>query len=104
MHGCITRLLKFSSDEESLECFARLITTTGKDLDRELAKVDLMESERIVGLKGVHYFWQYDYVTLLLKKFFFFPCRCVLVPILSASMTSSRKATFPPESALCYKM
>ncbi len=102
MHECITHLLKSSSDEESLECFSRLITTTGKDLDRELAKVDLMELVRIVGLKGVHYFWQYDYVTLLLLKYFF--CRCVLIPILSASMTSSRKERFPPESALCYKM
>ncbi len=51
MHECITHLLKSSSDEESLECFARLITTTGKDLDREAAKVDSMESERIVGSK-----------------------------------------------------
>ncbi len=42
MHECITRLLKSSSDEESLECFARLITATGKDLDKEAAKVDLM--------------------------------------------------------------
>jgi len=39
MHECITRLLKSSSDVESLECF-RLITTTGKDLDKEAAKVD----------------------------------------------------------------
>ena len=40
MHGCITRLLKSMSDEESLECFARLITTTGKDLDKEQVKVN----------------------------------------------------------------
>ena len=39
MHECIVRLLKSTSDEESLECFARLITTTGKDLDQEKAKV-----------------------------------------------------------------
>lgn len=39
MHECIVRLLQSSSDEESLECFARLITTTGKELDKEKAKV-----------------------------------------------------------------
>lgn len=39
MHECILRLLKSSSDEESLECFARLITSTGKDLDHSEAKV-----------------------------------------------------------------
>ena len=41
MHECITRLLKSTSDEESLECFARLITTVGKELDsKEAAKVE----------------------------------------------------------------
>ncbi len=55
MHEYITRLLQSSSDEESLECFSRLITTTGKDLDREAAKVDLRKSIRIVGLTGVYY-------------------------------------------------
>ena len=39
MHECITRLLKSSSDEESLECFGKLIMTTGKDLDKPKAKV-----------------------------------------------------------------
>ena len=39
MHECITRLLKSTSDEESLECFAGLIKTTGKDLDKPEAKV-----------------------------------------------------------------
>ena len=39
MHECMIRLLKSTSDEESLECFAKLITTTGKDLDKEEAKV-----------------------------------------------------------------
>ena len=38
-HECITPLLKSTSDEESLECFARLITTTGKVLDKEAARV-----------------------------------------------------------------
>ena len=39
MHECVFRLLRSHSDEESLECFARLITTTGKDLDHPQAKV-----------------------------------------------------------------
>lgn len=39
MHECVFRLLRSPSDEESLECFARLITTTGKDLDHPQAKV-----------------------------------------------------------------
>ena len=39
MHECIVRLLKSTSDEESLECFARLITTTGKELDSVKARV-----------------------------------------------------------------
>ena len=39
MHECMIRLLKSSSDEESLECFSGLITTTGRDLDIPEAKV-----------------------------------------------------------------
>ncbi len=39
MHECITRLLKSTSDEEALECFGKLIVTTGKDLDKPEARV-----------------------------------------------------------------
>ena len=39
MHECVVRLLRSSYDGESLECFAGLITTVGKDLDRPEAKV-----------------------------------------------------------------
>ena len=39
MHECVVRLLRSPVDEESLECFARLIATTGKDLDHPQAKV-----------------------------------------------------------------
>ena len=42
MHECITRLLKSSSDEEALECFGKLIMTTGKDLDHTEAKVGVV--------------------------------------------------------------
>ena len=38
MHECIIRLLRSASDEESLECFCGLITTTGKLLDKSEAK------------------------------------------------------------------
>jgi len=34
MHYCITRLLKSTSDEESLKCLARIITIAGKELDK----------------------------------------------------------------------
>ena len=46
IHECITRLLKSTSDEESLECFVRLITTTGKYLDKEAAKVGNAERKK----------------------------------------------------------
>ncbi len=39
IHECITMLLKSASNEESLECFSMLITTTGKDLEKPEAKV-----------------------------------------------------------------
>ncbi len=38
MHDCMLKLLK-NHDEESLECLCRLLTTIGKDLDFEKAKV-----------------------------------------------------------------
>lgn len=39
MHDCVVKLLK-NHDEESLECLCRLLTTIGKDLDFEKAKVN----------------------------------------------------------------
>ena len=42
MHACVVRLLRSSSDEESLECFAGLITIVGKDLDHSEAKVHVL--------------------------------------------------------------
>jgi translation initiation factor 4G len=38
MHQCIFNLLK-AKDDESLECLCRLVTTIGKLLDHEKAKV-----------------------------------------------------------------
>ena len=39
IHECITHLLSSKSDELSLVCFARLITITGKELDKGKAQV-----------------------------------------------------------------
>ena len=39
IHECMKRLLKSSSNEKSLECFAKLMTITGTELDKEEAKV-----------------------------------------------------------------
>jgi len=39
MHEYVVRLLQSPVDEESLECFARLMSTAGKDLDNPQAKV-----------------------------------------------------------------
>lgn len=39
MHDCVVKLLK-NHDEESLECLCRLLSTIGKDLDFEKAKVN----------------------------------------------------------------
>ena len=39
MHECMRRFRKTSSDEKSLECFAMLMTVTGKELDKEKTKV-----------------------------------------------------------------
>ena len=36
MHECVRKLLNSNpSDEESLECLCRLLTTVGQDLDKE---------------------------------------------------------------------
>ena len=45
MHDCVVKLLK-NHDEESLECLCRLLTTIGKDLDFEKAKVGVLGSGR----------------------------------------------------------
>ena len=44
MHECIVRLLRSTSDEDVLECFSRLITTTGKELDHPQAKVNITDT------------------------------------------------------------
>ena len=46
IHECITHLLSSKSDEQSLVCFVRLITITGRELDKGMAKV----SYRCIGV------------------------------------------------------
>ncbi|KAL5490846.1 hypothetical protein EMCRGX_G016037 [Ephydatia muelleri] len=41
MHECTRRFQKTSSDEKSLECFAKLMTVTGKELDKEKTKLEI---------------------------------------------------------------
>lgn len=54
MHDCVVKLLK-NHDEESLECLCRLLSTIGKDLDFEKAKVTRV-SRPALGqwLAGLH--------------------------------------------------
>ena len=52
MHDCVVKLLK-NHDEESLECLCRLLSTIGKDLDFEKAKVGkLALSESVLNKYG----------------------------------------------------
>ena len=52
MHECINRLLNSASDEDSIEYFCMLITTTGKKLEHEQAKDRLDQYfVRIVEIK-----------------------------------------------------
>ena len=46
IHECITHLLSSKPDEQSLVCFVRLITITGRELDKDMAKV----SYRCIGV------------------------------------------------------
>ena len=39
MHECIRRLLRSTTDEETLECFVKVMFTIGKDLDHEKGQV-----------------------------------------------------------------
>lgn len=47
MHDCVVKLLK-NHDEESLECLCRLLSTIGKDLDFEKAKVSRVGGKCVV--------------------------------------------------------
>lgn len=50
MHDCVVKLLKHH-DAESLECLCRLLTTIGKDLDFEKAKVSRDRAAMVCGLR-----------------------------------------------------
>ena len=57
MHECILRLLRSSSDGESLEGFAKLMSTIGKEMDCDKGKVYL--HRKVHGTVGncVRYFF-----------------------------------------------
>lgn len=67
MHDCVVKLLK-NHDEESLECLCRLLTTIGKDLDFEKAKVGQdRERERRLAGQG----WKLGVGWFYLRIYFF---------------------------------
>ena len=45
LHDCMVQLLLSPTDEKSLECFAVLITTAGKELEMGGAKVGVVSTE-----------------------------------------------------------
>ena len=53
MHDCINRMLKQESDEENLECLCKLLTTIGKDIDKQnaakLMKEHFEKLDKIIG-------------------------------------------------------
>lgn len=55
MHDCVVKLLK-NHDEESLECLCRLLTTIGKDLDFEKAKVRQIRKLHVINFFLSHSF------------------------------------------------
>lgn len=67
MHDCVVKLLK-NHDEESLECLCRLLTTIGKDLDFEKAKVG-QEWER--GMRLSEQSWKNGCGLFLFEDLFF---------------------------------
>lgn len=42
MHDCVIRLLRYSHDEDNLECLTRLLTTIGQDIDNEKSRVGVI--------------------------------------------------------------
>ncbi|ESO11029.1 hypothetical protein HELRODRAFT_97190 [Helobdella robusta] len=41
MHECLTKLFKFTEDEDSLECLCQLMSTIGKDIDQGPSKIHM---------------------------------------------------------------
>ena len=67
IHECIQRLLKSLADGESLECFAKLMTTIGKELDHGKGQVStaayvVFVSWEVLCCTYVYYI-HYSYVT-----------------------------------------
>lgn len=69
MHDCVVKLLK-NHDEESLECLCRLLTTIGRDLDFEKAKVhkdSFLEDFLLFGvlITSLQELWTIHYIYIL---------------------------------------
>ena len=90
MHECITRLLKSSSDDESLECFTVLIKITGRDLDKSEDKVSGMACLHCAHVKCLNTLLMFARVESMLTS--------------SVSLTSSRRGRFLLGSSSCCKM
>ena len=56
MHECVLRLLRSSSDGESLECFAKLMSTIGKEMDHDKGKVHMQGTWNSKQLCQTHTF------------------------------------------------
>lgn len=112
MHDCVVKLLK-NHDEESLECLCRLLSTIGKDLDFEKAKVVKHEhTQRWVGgiIKGIVLLAAEETISTnkvsdLFKHIVFFchPVSPVWISISTRWTRSSKRERPHPESASCCK-
>lgn len=95
MHDCVVKLLK-NHDEESLECLCRLLTTIGKDLDFEKAKVgqDQKGVMRLAGQRMEKWVW-----SVFIGDFIFSSQICVQhEEVIHSSMDVSSLPGLPPPS------
>ena len=97
MHDCVLKLLR-SSDDDNLECLCRLLTTIGKDLDHEKAKVrrfvlavasDLYMSDSLLNL----------FAQSVMKTY---PSRLPHVDIPSWNSSLLRLGQGKPDFSFCY--
>lgn len=120
MHDCVVKLLK-NHDEESLECLCRLLSTIGKDLDFEKAKVVKHEHTQMGGVNheatgiiidGTEKSQIYSNTPSLIfcghdskmTPLFCVPVSLVWISILTRWTRSSKRERLHPESASCCKM
>lgn len=71
MHRCIKELL-IQSDEDSLECLCKLLTTVGKDLESKVSpEVSLfyfiINSKYLIPLPpNIYYFFYFIYIIIII--------------------------------------